>query len=110
MAGNNVIEVTDSNFESEILQSQVPAIVDFWAEWCGPCKAISPTVALLASEYKGRVKVGQLDVDHNPETAIRYRIQAIPTLLAFKGGDLLSQIRGPRKRDLEKFFAQVASS
>jgi thioredoxin 1 len=105
----DVLEVTDATFQAEILESSVPAVVDFWAEWCGPCKAIAPLVGNLAVQYDGQVKVAKLNVDDSPETAVRYRVQAIPTLIAYKNGEVLSQIRGPRRNDLEKFFAEVAA-
>jgi len=82
----NVINVTDANFDQEVLQSDVPVLVDFWAAWCGPCKMIAPTVESLASEYAGQLKVAKLDVDANMGSAMRYNIRGIPTLLLFKGG------------------------
>lgn len=110
MASNHVIEVTDGNFEQEVLKSDIPAIVDFWAEWCGPCRVIAPAVEELAEEYKGKVKVAKLNVDHNPGTAFKYAIQAIPTLIAYKNGEPVDQVRGPRRRDLEDFFEAVAAA
>ncbi len=86
MAGANVLEFKDSNFDTEVLRSDVPVLVDFWAEWCGPCKMMAPTVDAIASEYVGKVKVGKLDVEENGGTAMRYNIRGIPTLLLFKGG------------------------
>ena len=100
----HVIEVTDANFDGEIINSDVPAVVDFWAEWCGPCKALAPAVAELAASYDGRIKVGKMNVDHNQQTAVKYRIQAIPTLIAYKNGEVVAQVRGPRKADLKGFF------
>ncbi len=85
MAGN-VIHVTDETFDREVLQSDLPVLVDFWAEWCGPCRMIAPVVEALASEYAGRLKVAKVDVDANAQSAMRYQIRGIPTLLLFKDG------------------------
>jgi thioredoxin 1 len=94
MASADVVEVTDQNFESEILNSQSPALVDFWAVWCGPCKQIAPTVEALATEYKGRVKVAKMDIDRHQLVPQRFGIRSIPTLLVFKGGKVVGQIVG----------------
>ena len=91
MAGQNVIELTDQNFEQEVLKSDVPVLVDFWAEWCGPCRMMGPTVDQVATDYAGKVKVGKLDVDANQQTAYRYGIRGIPTILLFKGGQIVEQ-------------------
>lgn len=94
MANANVIELTDANFESEINGSSTPVLVDFWAPWCGPCRMISPLIDEIATEKAGAVKVGKVNVDDNPQTAARFRIQAIPTILIFKNGELKEQITG----------------
>jgi len=88
------VEVTDSNFESEVLKSDIPVIVDFWAVWCGPCKMIAPIMEDFASEYDGKIKVTKLDVDNNPNAAVKYGIRSIPTVLYFKDGKVVEQIIG----------------
>lgn len=100
MASANVTEVTDTNFDNEILQSEVPALVDFWAVWCGPCRQIAPTVEALAAEYKGKLKVAKMNVDDHVLVPQRYGIRSIPTLLVFKGGKVVGQIIGavPRSK------------
>lgn len=94
MAGNNIIEISDSTFEQEVLQSSVPVLVDFWAPWCGPCRAIAPVIDELSEEYAGKLKVAKCNVDDNPKTPARYGIRAIPTLIIFKGGNVSEQITG----------------
>ena len=89
-----VMEIDDSSFESEVLQSDIPVLVDFWAPWCGPCKAIAPTVESLAKEFSGKVKFAKCNVDDNPITPGKYGIRAIPTLIFFKGGEVADQITG----------------
>jgi thioredoxin 1 len=91
MAGENTLQFTDGAFDQDVLNSEVPVLVDFWAPWCGPCKAMSPTVDALASEYAGKVKIGKLNTDENPATAMRYQVRGIPTLLLFKGGKVVDQ-------------------
>ncbi|MDX2287165.1 MAG: thioredoxin [Bacteroidia bacterium] len=88
------ITITDSNFEEVVLHSDKPVLVDFWAEWCGPCRAIAPAIEDLAGELEGQIVVGKLDVDHNPETSIRYGVMSIPTLLVFKGGQVVDKLVG----------------
>lgn len=94
MAGNHVQTFTDASFDTEVLKAEEPVLVDFWAEWCGPCKMMGPTIDAIAAEYHGRAKVGKLNVDDNPATAGRYQIRGIPTLLVFKGGAVAEQIVG----------------
>ena len=91
MAGDNTLTFTDGSFDADVLKADVPVLVDFWAEWCGPCRMMAPTVDQIASDYQGKVKVGKLDVDSNQMTASRYGIRGIPTLLLFKGGQIVEQ-------------------
>ncbi len=91
MAGDNTLTFTDDSFDKDVLNSEVPVLVDFWAEWCGPCRMMGPTVDQVANEYAGKVKVGKLDVDSNIHTASRYGIRGIPTLLLFKSGQIVEQ-------------------
>lgn len=109
MANADVLELTDSNFDSEVLQSDTPALVDFWAVWCGPCKQIAPTVEALASEYKGKLKVGKLNIDDHQQVPQKYGIRSIPTLLVFKGGQVVGQIVGavPRTKLEEELKKHV---
>jgi thioredoxin 1 len=99
MAGLAVVEVNDATFEQEVLQSDQPVLVDFWAAWCGPCKALSPIVDEVASEYSGKLKVMKMDVDRNQATPMRYGIRGIPALLLFKGGKVADQIVGYVPKD-----------
>lgn len=91
MAGNNTLTFTDAGFDQEVLNSPEPVLVDFWAEWCGPCRQMAPTIDTIAIEYAGKAKVGKLDVDTNGNTAMRYNIRGIPSLLLFKGGKVVEQ-------------------
>ncbi len=100
MSGNkNIIEVTDSTFEAQILKSDIPALVDFWATWCAPCKAIAPIVEEMAEEYSGRVKIAKMNVDENPATPGKYGVRGIPTLILFKNGEVVDQVVGAVPKD-----------
>lgn len=94
MASDKVATFTDSNFDAEVLQADKPVLVDFWATWCAPCKAIAPTVDAVAEEYDGKVKVGKVNVDESPATPGRYGVRGIPTLILFKGGQVVDQVVG----------------
>ena len=109
MAALNIVTLTDENFAKEVLQSPTPVLVDFWAEWCGPCKMIAPILDELAQEYEGRVKIGKVNIDEHQGLAGQYSVRAIPTLLLFKDGQVADQIVGLRsKRDLAASFDRVA--
>lgn len=103
------VTLTDSNFESEVIKSDVPVLIDFWATWCGPCKAIAPIVEDLAKEYDGKVKIGKVDVDNNQQTAIKYGIRSIPTILIFKNGQVNDTIVGavPKAQIVQKLNAAL---
>jgi thioredoxin 1 len=104
------LEVTDSTFEHEVVQSKQPVLVDFWAAWCGPCRAVAPIVEELAGEYEGTLKVMKLDVDDNPRTAMAYGVQSIPTLLIFKDGKPAERIVGalPKRAIVDKLQSVLA--
>jgi thioredoxin 1 len=94
MASENILTVTDANFEAEVLKSAQPVLIDFWAVWCGPCRAIAPVVEQIATEQAGKVRVGKLNIDENQKVATQYDVRSIPTLLLFKGGKVVGQIVG----------------
>ncbi len=104
------LEFSDSNFEEEVLKSDTPVLVDFWAEWCGPCRMIGPIVEELSGEYEGKMKVGKLNIDHNPNIPMNYGIRSIPTLLVFKNGELVDKVVGavPKSTLVSKMEAQLA--
>ncbi|MFM1943396.1 MAG: hypothetical protein RI897_2378 [Verrucomicrobiota bacterium] len=111
MASESVLTLTAESFEQEVLKSAVPVLVDFWAEWCGPCKMIGPIVDELASEYEGRAKVGKVNIDEHQGLAVEYGIRAIPTLLIFKEGQVVEQITGLKsKRDLKASLDKVSAA
>ncbi len=103
------LEITDSNFEEVVLKADKPVLIDFWAEWCGPCRMVGPVVEELAKEYEGKAVIGKLNVDHNPETAVKYGIRSIPALLYFKNGEIVDrQVGAVPKNILEgKLTAQL---
>jgi thioredoxin 1 len=101
-----ILDVTDATFQKEVLESEAPVIIDFWAEWCAPCRAIAPIVKELAAGYDGRLKVVKMNIDENPGTPGRYGVRAIPTVLAFKGGTVVGQITGARPRSAFEDMAQ----
>jgi thioredoxin 1 len=110
MATPNIVTLTQENFASEVLKSPVPTLVDFWAEWCGPCKMIAPILDELAAEYDGRIKIGKVNIDDHQGLAAEYRVSAIPTLLLFSQGQVAEQIVGLKsKRDLKASFDRVAA-
>jgi len=99
----DLLHVSDANFEEEIVQSDIPAMVDFWAEWCGPCKMVGPSVEALAKEYAGKIKIAKMDVDQNRETPAKFGIRSIPTLILFKDGKVAQTIIGALpKSDIEE--------
>ncbi|SBS26859.1 Thioredoxin-1 [Marinomonas spartinae] len=103
--GDNTIQITDAQFEEEVLKSDVPVIVDFWAPWCGPCKMIAPVLEDIAAEYAGKVKVVKLNVDENTETAPKYNVRGIPTLLVVKGGEVVgTKVGAVSKSQLTDFI------
>jgi thioredoxin 1 len=105
MAGPNTLTFSDASFDQDVLRSDVPVLVDFWAEWCGPCRQIAPAIDSLATEYAGKAKVGKVDVDANGGTAMRYNVRGIPTLLLFKGGQVVEQRVGAvGKAEIQKMI------
>jgi thioredoxin 1 len=102
MAGENIVTITEQNFAQEVTSSTVPVMLDFWAEWCGPCKMIAPSLGELATEYEGRVKIGKVNVDENQSLAVKFHISGIPAVFMMKGGEVIDQLVGARsKRDFK---------
>lgn len=99
MAEGKVVEISDADFESEVLKADLPTLVDFWAPWCGPCKAITPVLQEMAEEYEGKIKFAKMNVDNNPETPGKFGIRAIPTLIFFKNGEVADQVTGAVGKD-----------
>jgi thioredoxin 1 len=105
MAGPNTLSFTDAGFDQDVLRSEVPVLVDFWAEWCGPCRQMGPTIDAVASEYAGKVRICKVDVVSNSSTAMRYNVRGVPTLLLFKGGQVVEQRVGAiGKSDVQKMI------
>ncbi len=103
------LEVTDSSFEEEVLKCDLPVLVDFWAPWCGPCRAMGPVIDELSNEYAGQVKISKMNVDENPASPSKYGIRAIPTLILFKGGEVVEQITGAvSKSSIKELITQKA--
>jgi thioredoxin 1 len=98
MAGESIVTINEQNFDQEVAKSTVPVMLDFWAEWCGPCKMIGPSLNELAAEYSGRVKVGKINVDENQELAVKFHISGIPAVFMLKGGEVVEQLVGARSK------------
>jgi thioredoxin 1 len=110
MAGANMINLTSKNFAAEVLQHSTPIVVDFWAEWCGPCKALGPLLDELATEYAGRVRIGKVNIDNEQDLATQYHIQSIPSLLFFAKGQVTEQVVGLRsKKELQRKFDHLTA-
>jgi thioredoxin len=111
MAGQNVVELTDQNFEQEVLKSDIPVLVDFWAEWCMPCRMLGPTIDKLATDYAGKIKVGKVDTDANRDTAIKFAISNIPTVILFSGGQMAQRFVGlKQERDFKAAIDALATA
>ena len=105
MSSDTIVHVTDASFEDDVVKAQAPVLLDFWAEWCGPCKMIAPTLGEIAEEYKGKVTIAKLNIDDNPKTPQRFNVRGIPTLILFKNGQVEGQKVGAlRKSDLAAFL------
>jgi len=106
------LTLTDANFDNEVTQSELPVLVDFWASWCAPCRAVAPVIEELSEDFAGKVKIGKVDVDSNPEISTKFGIRSIPTLLIFKGGEVVDQIVGavPKQEIASKLEAQTTAN
>ena len=105
----NVLEITDANFETEVANSAIPVLVDFWAEWCGPCRMLAPTIEELAQEYVGKVKIGKVDTESNRDTAVKFGITAIPTVMLFQNGEVVKSFVGvTSKKDIKAALDEIA--
>lgn len=102
MASDKVATFTDGNFDESVLKASTPVLVDFWAEWCGPCRVIAPTIDALAGDYAGKATVGKLNVDENPQVTMQYQVRGIPTVMVFKGGQVVEQLVGVFDKDAFK--------
>jgi thioredoxin 1 len=110
MAGLNTLEITDANFDDSVLKSDQPVLVDFWAEWCGPCKALSPLIDELAKDYQGKAKVGKVDTDANRQVSVRFSVSAIPTVILFNNGEIVEKFVGLRgKKDFQAALDRVVA-
>ncbi len=103
MPSETIVEVVDSEFDQQVMESSIPVLIDFWAPWCGPCRALAPVVEEISKDYEGKVKVGKINVDENPEVTMKFSIRSIPTLIVFKNGEVKQQIIGAvPKSEIEK--------